>query len=49
MELEEHGHQYCDDAIEHEADLDDYILEELVLVLLLAGEIVCIEAPRDGI
>ena len=49
MELQEHGHQDCDDAIEHESNLDDDIFKELVLILFLASEIVCVETPSDGI
>ena len=47
VELEEHGHQDGDDAIEHEGDLDDDVLDQLLLVSILCAKVVCIERPLD--
>ena len=49
MELEEHGHKYRNDSIEHECKLDQYVRRQLLLVLVLRTVIVRIKGPLDAL
>lgn len=47
MELKEHGHQDCDNSIEHESHLNNDVLDEYLTIFLPSAIIVCIERPLD--
>ena len=47
MELEEHGHQDGDDSVQHVSDLDDYIGDQHLLVLLFPAKVVSVKRPLD--
>ena len=49
MELKEHGHQDCNDSVEHESDLDSDISCQHLLVLFLCAVVVGVEGPLDAL
>ena len=48
VELEEHGHQDGNDAVQHVGYLDKQVRDQLLLVFLARAEVVGIEGPLDA-
>ena len=47
MELQEHGHEYRDDSIEHECHLDNNVLGQLLLIFLLCAIVIRVKTPLN--